>query len=662
MTSPTMNSEQTTQLKQALQSEDAAVRFNAGLDLSKAGDPAGIPALIEAFEQESIVVRLFHASQALRKLGDLAVPALTTALTSPNPQVQMAAAYTLYHIDPTQVDELLPLAITLLQGDHPQAALDALHFLGEIGSAATVAVPALIAALRTPQSLENVLAWFEDKRVLMAALLAKIREPLTEIVPALMEALGSETAEVRWGAACALGEIGRDAHAATPLLATRVRDEAEVELVRVEAAYALAVMGEPVTETLPVLLAATHSADWWMRVFAVRILGVMGSPPAAQPGIEAFGWMDRIFMAVRNVRRVDEPAQQIVPTLLAVLDDNNYNVRRNAVYALALIGKQAAGAIPALTAALHQTDIGPTAAEALAKIGEAALPALTQILAIDDEPVRELAAYALQLIDTPAAHDAIANAAADRPVTPFIPAPQHFYVPVPVTLDTDKKAAFERLYQTTLAQGSGSAVVYTLPYPKHEFLRYLVEEKGVMVHGSGKTDIDVLKPLRYGIDAADSGNVSGIYADKDYIRPIYFAIVNGKRAFGQNNGFFDLTPDGQISEQEDQGLERRFYKLAIGVNGLRRQPWRNGMIYILPADTFEYWREWTSRVPVRPLMRLAVTPEDLPLLAQIWGSDWRNFSDGYWVKPSESFPFLKHASITPVHPNGRPPWERGENR
>ncbi|MFN8490502.1 MAG: HEAT repeat domain-containing protein [Caldilineaceae bacterium] len=656
MTPPTLNPEQIAKLKQALQSDDAAVRFNAGLDLAKVGNPTGIPALIEAFEQESIVVRLFHASQALRKLGELAVPALSTALAAPNPQVQMAAAYTLYHIDPTRLDELLPLAITMLQSDHAQAALDALHFLGEVGPAAAVAVPALIDALHTPQPLQNVLAWFEDKRVLITALLAKIREPLAEITPALMEALGSEVVEVRWGAACALGEIGADAHAATALLAARARDEAEVELVRVEAAYALAVMGDPVNETLPVLLATTHSTDWWVRVFAVRILGEMGSPPAAKPGIEAFGWMDRVFMAVRNVRRVDESAEQIVPALVEALNDSDYNVRRNAAYALALIGEQAMGAISALTTALQQTDIGPTAAEALAKIGEAALPALTQALARDDEPVRQLAAYSLQLIDTSAAHAAIAHAATVRPLIPFTPAPQHFYVPVPVMLDTNKKAAFERLYQTTLAQGRGSAVDYTLSYPKHEFLRYLVEEKGVMIHGSGKADIDVLKPLRYGIDGADSGNVSGIYADKDYVRPIYFAIVNGKRAFGQNNGFFDLTPDGQVSEKEDQGLDRRFYKLAIGVNGLRRQPWRNGTIYILPAETFEYWNEWTSRTPVRPLMRLAVTPDDLPLLDQIWGSDWRNFDDGYWVKLTDPFPFLKHTRITPVHPNGRPPW------
>lgn len=129
-----------------------------------------------------------------------------------------------------------------------------------------------------------------------------------------------------------------------------------------------------------------------------------------------------------------------------------------------------------------------------------------------------------------------------------------------------------------------------------------------------------------------------------------FAVIDGKRAFGQNNGFFDLTVDGQQAEQEDQGFDRRYYKLAIGVNGLRRDPWRNGMIYILPPNTFVYQCEWTSRAPVPPLMRLAVTPDDLPLRADVWGADWRPFDGDNWVKPDEPFPFLKDVRTTAIQP------------
>lgn len=636
----------------ALTSGDPAVRFNAGLDLVKQGDPAGIPAVIEGFEHESPSVRLFHAGKALVNLGAPAIPALETALTADNPQMRMAAAHTLYQIDNHRLDQLLPLAISMLRGDNQHAVVDALDFLGEIGDAAQAAIPALLAALQVPLPAEKIQHWFEDRRVLMAALLAKIREPVNEIVPALIQALQGETPELRWGAACALGEIGAAANAAVPALSALIRNENEVELVRVEAAYALAVMGDPVAETLPVLVDAYQSADWWVRAFAVRILGEMGSPAGLYQPIQAFGWLDRLFMAVRNVARLPEAAQQAVPLLQQALTDPEYNVRRNAAYALALVGEQSVAAISSLVAALDTADIGPVAAEALAKVGETAVPALKALLADERTFGCSHAAYALKLIATPAAQ-AILDQTKATPLTPTV---HHFYRQVPVTLDAAQCAAFETLYQVTLAHGQGSAVEYTLPYPKHYFLRYVVEQKGCLIHGSGKADIDVLKPMRYGIDAADHGNISGIYADKDFVRPIYFAVIDGKRAFGQNNGFFDLTIDGQRAEQEDQGFDRRYYKLAIGVNGLRRDPWRNGMIYILPPDTFVYQREWTSRAPVTPLMRLAVTPDDLPLRADVWGADWRTFDGDNWVKLTDPFPFLKDVRTTAIQPGGQPPW------
>lgn len=157
----------------------------------------------------------------------------------------------------------------------------------------------------------------------------------------------------------------------------------------------------------------------------------------------------------------------------------------------------------------------------------------------------------------------------------------------------------------------------------------------------------------------ESGNVSGVYADKGYMRPIYFAVVHRGRCFGLHNGFFDLREDGTITYDEEEGFDRRYYKLTIGVTGLRRNPWRNGTVYALPPDTFEHWNEWTSRTPVRPVLRLAVTPDDLPLRDDVWGNDYRMFSYGAWVKPGkDAFPFLKDARATPIHPAGQPPWLR----
>jgi HEAT repeat protein len=669
MTEPgTPDSRRLAMLKQSLNDADQSIRFNAGLDLAKLGDADSIPALIEGFQADSFITRLFHAGQALTVLGDAAVPALTDALNSDNETVRVDAAFTLCKIDPTRTHELLSVAIDALHNWNPDLSLedqmrtpliDAAIFVGEMGTAARVAIPVLCDMLSTPVRRDDSLAWSEDPRTILAFLMTQIADPPDEVVATLIEALDAEDDSLRWGAARALGELGRDGSKAIPALTSVLTDEQEVESIRVEATYSLAVIGDPVRETLPALTRAFESQDWWIRVFVVRILGEMGSPEENTPDTEEMFWLERAFFSPRYVRRVEQPETYIVPILVSALADSEYNVRRNATYALSLLNSRATDAIPALIEAMRSHDIGPVAAEAVAKVGEPAIPALLRALDDQHSLLSRHIAYALQLIDMSTAQKAL-NMTCKRGIKPLQPAPHHFYIQCPVSFDADKKAAFEALYQETIAREMGGQVDYTLAHPKHEFLRYLVEYKGLFMHGTDLPDLAVLQPLRDSVDTGDeSGNVSGVYADKGYMRPIYFAVVHRGRCFGLHNGFFDLREDGTITYDEEEGFDRRYYKLTIGVTGLRRNPWRNGTVYALPPDTFEHWNEWTSRTPVRPVLRLAVTPGDLPLRDDVWGNDYRMFSYGAWVEPGkDTFPFLKDARATPIHPAGQPPWLR----
>jgi len=642
-------------LQAALHSSDPAIRFNAGLDLVKAGDVAGVPALIEAFAHESGSVRLFHAGQALVQLGAPALPWLEAALDADHPLVRIDAAFVLYQIEPARLPALLPTLSAALGSSDRQVLGDALQFVGKVTEPAVQqVVPALIAALHTTTPAEDPDGWWTDQRTTIAVLLAKQGEPTAELIAALTTALASPIAAVRWGAACALAEIGPPAHAALPRLISVAKDEAEIETVRVESAYAVARIGEPATETVPLLLALLTSDDWWLRLFGARILGELASP-AERPTVELFDPLERALMGMRPLPFLPAPPPTVVTALVGLLADPNYNVRRNAIAALAKLERQAAAAIPALIATLAQPALGPLAAEALVTIGDAALPALRQSLARAAALHVHHAAYALALYNSPAATAALMELTETQGITPLHPSPHHFYCQVQATLTEEKCAAFAALYQTTLANGRGGEVDYRLPYPKHEFLRYLVEQQGLFLHGSGKLDIDVLKPFRYGRDAAAHGNVSGVYADHDPIRPIYFAVVNGRRSFGLTNGYFNLTATGEESTQGDLPCNERFYKLAIGVNGLRRPFWRPGMVYILPPDSFVFDREWTSRAPVSPLMRLRVTADDLPLRDHVWGSDWRRL-DLNWVKPTDLLPFLKDVQMHPILPAERPAW------
>ena len=107
--------------------------------------------------------------------------------------------------------------------------------------------------------------------------------------------------------------------------------------------------------------------------------------------------------------------KQKVEELIQAFQDDDWEVRRNAAYALGEIGPEAKGAVPALRQALQNQDevgVRVSVAYALEQIGtseaiKAAVPALIQAFQDDDWEVRNSAAYALRQIRTPEALKAV---------------------------------------------------------------------------------------------------------------------------------------------------------------------------------------------------------------------------------------------------------------
>ena len=65
--------------------------------------------------------------------------------------------------------------------------------------------------------------------------------------------------------------------------------------------------------------------------------------------------------------------------------------------------------------------------------------------------------------------------------------------PVPVlTLNSQKIDAFEHLFLEAQRLGPDAFVDYNITYPEHEFLRYLVARKQILLHGSSRKRIRVL--------------------------------------------------------------------------------------------------------------------------------------------------------------------------
>ncbi len=205
--------------------------------------------------------------------------------------------------------------------------------------------------------------------------------------------------------------------------------------------------------------------------------------------------------------------------------------------------------------------------------------------------------------------------------------------------------AFEQLYCDAVAAGLGKALDYTLPTPKWQFLCYLCDHKEVVLHGSGRPDIREFEP-RKSNDAVEFGNRRAVYAASDGIWPIHFAAMNrdGPVTSLVNTCLRFVEPDGSRSEP--------YYYFSINADALARSPFRRGTIYILPRQTFERQAlqpfqgrqvesaQWASPVPVRPIARLPVEPDDFPFLARLDVHDPRALRDRVARDP-DGFPWLE---------------------
>lgn len=200
-----------------------------------------------------------------------------------------------------------------------------------------------------------------------------------------------------------------------------------------------------------------------------------------------------------------------------------------------------------------------------------------------------------------------------------------------IEFSPEKLTAFEALYQHALTL-NGGVLDYTLPYPKHEFLQFVVERKPVILHGSNDASIEMFVPQRNGMDANPHGNVMGVYGTADGVWPIFFAVLSKKNYRGSmRNGVGWMVGEDDIDFALDAGVRgaRKVYEFSLNAEQLDKPIWQTGALYLLPSATFEQQRlssgllspEWVSRQPVKPIARLAVEPDDFPYRTRVSGHD-----------------------------------------
>ena len=191
-------------LVNALEDSYEPVRRNAIYALGAIGasavEPLGnaLDAEKEAFEMEPIL-HICDAAHGLAAIGAPAVPALIAALKDERENVRASAAYALGEMGPTAAEAVDGL-VALLTDASEEVRQHATSALGMLKVPTSKTVPALVKVLTDREDTD--LAFFA------AQALTRIGPDATAAIPALQEALMSESAYVRGFSSEALSRIG----------------------------------------------------------------------------------------------------------------------------------------------------------------------------------------------------------------------------------------------------------------------------------------------------------------------------------------------------------------------------------------------------------------------------------------------------------------------
>jgi HEAT repeat protein len=242
----------------ALKTDDPNTRMKAANALGFMREDAveAVPALIDALEDSYEPVQR-NAIYALGAIGELAVEPLINALDAEKDAFEMepilhicGAAHGLAAVGAPAVSVL----ISALQDKRENVRASAAYALGEMGSVAAEAVDALIALL-TEES--------EEVRRHATSALGMIKVPTSKTVPALVKVLRNpEDTDLAFFAAQALTRIGPDATEAVPALRDALMSESAY--VRGFSSEALSRIGT--AEALQALVPFLRTSRWFNYV------------------------------------------------------------------------------------------------------------------------------------------------------------------------------------------------------------------------------------------------------------------------------------------------------------------------------------------------------------------------------------------------------------
>jgi HEAT repeat protein len=290
--------------------------------------PAGAGAVLDLTEALAYGEAKMEAERALVHVGDAAVPGLTTALHSRNPEIRADCARLLKEF-PTRQNEFIGPLISALQDEQANPRKEAAATLGHLN---------------------------DQQRGISPALLRTTKDPV---------------AEVRAAACEGLGRVGKSSNEIRQALRTGMEDS--MPIVRLEAAKALWLLTQDAATVVPVLSSVLPTQEGWQAAYALGNMGTAAAP--AVPALIEVLKREKVPRAFRTppsssfaLGQIGEPA---IPALTKVLNDPQPAVRLAALLAFNFMGKHACGAVPELSRLLRdpESEVRNVAAITLAGAG-----------------------------------------------------------------------------------------------------------------------------------------------------------------------------------------------------------------------------------------------------------------------------------------------------
>lgn len=300
-------------------------------------------ALLENIDERDQVI------DELVKMGDVALPALRTAMREGNELIRSGAIIALGRLD--DAPSLQQICDYLNQDDSAEVRSSAAFSLGLLMDER--AVPYLLGALEDPEI---------DVAEIAGASLGIIGSE--EVSDALPRILHSESARVRGVAAQAIGMIAdrRMTRHLLPLASDddpwvrmcsiqalgwmRARNSADAciralgdEDMRVREAAAATLGRLKVPETVDSLCQALHQENMWVAFFAAKALGQIGDERAIAQLMEAYEQteLENVRIAILwALRELEAPDAE--PLFRAAFDSDNEDLRKEAFMGLAQVG------------------------------------------------------------------------------------------------------------------------------------------------------------------------------------------------------------------------------------------------------------------------------------------------------------------------------------